>query len=338
MSQQAEILVTGGTGFLGSYLLRYLLRKGKAIRATKRVSSPMDLVADIRDAIEWVDCDLLDQIGMEDCMDGIKQVYHCAAMVSFDTKDVDQMREINVNGTANIVNIALEKNVEKFLHVSSIAAIGRAKPEAHISEKSKWERSNLNSNYAISKYLAEQEVWRAMVEGLNVVIVNPSVILGAGYWEAGSNRFFKYVWRGSKFKPGGCSGFVDVRDVARLSILLMDSDVSGERYIANGENLAYGDVFQKIADTFQKPAPTLSVRPWMREIAWRVEWLKSKITRQKALLTKETARLAGGRYTYDNSKSKAIMDFEYTPIAKTVEETGRLFADRQSEGFGLLEL
>ena len=219
---EQPVLITGATGFLGSYLLRSLIKSGhQNIRALRRPNSDHALVADIQGAVEWVEGDLLDPAALEDAMQGIRQVYHCAAIVSFDPRMVRTMLRANVEGTANVVNAALWEGVDKLVHVSSIAAIGRSPEEKKVSENTKWQRSPLHSNYAISKYLSEQEAWRGMAEGLNVSVVNPSVILGSGRWEDGPLQLFRLGWKAFPFYATGVSGFVDVRDVAQAMILLL---------------------------------------------------------------------------------------------------------------------
>ena len=199
-----QILVTGGTGFLGSYLLRILLKKGyQKIRALKRDSSDLSLVHNVKDQIEWVEGDLLDPESLGDAMEGVRQVYHCGAMVSFDPKQSNQMMRVNVEGTENIVNIALEIGIEKMVHVSSIAALGRTKETPNVNEETYFKRDENNSNYSISKYLSEQEVWRGIAEGLPAAILNPSVIIGSGFWNKGTGRMFQKVWDGLKFYPVG---------------------------------------------------------------------------------------------------------------------------------------
>lgn len=331
------IFVTGGTGFIGSYLLRNLVKQGKKVRALKRPTSPMNLVQDIASQIEWVEGDILDIIALEDAMQGVHQVYHCAAVVSYNPEDYHQIRKINVEGTANVVNVALDFGIQKLLHVSSIAALGRTKDKKNIDESAKWERSKLNTQYAISKYQAEQEIWRGAEEGLKVVIVNPSIVLGAGFWHTGPAHFFQQLHKGLRFYPTGITGFVDVRDVAAIMTILMDSPIEHERFVVNSENLPYADVFNQIADVIGVKRPSIKVTPFLRETAWRLEWLKSKITGKKAFITKETARNSGLQYFYSSEKLLNTIDFEYRPIRQTIEETGQVFLGSLDKGFGVLE-
>lgn len=264
------------------------------------------------------------------------QVYHCAGAVSFDPADRQRLYKVNVEGTANIVNIALDEGVEKFVHMSSIAALGRTEKEKNKSENSDWEDSPLNSHYAISKFKGEAEVWRGIEEGLNAVIVNPSVILGPGYWKDGSAALFFTVWKGLSMYPAGGSGFVDVNDVVNAMIRLMNSDIQAERFVLNGENLSWQEVFTSIAQTLGKTPPRKKFSPFLGQVAWRVEWLRSRITGYRPLITRETVISSAHRFYYDNSKLlKAFPDFKYTPIADTIKRTGEIFLRTRDEGFGV---
>lgn len=321
-----KILVTGGTGFLGSYLLRYLVEQGyNNIHAIRRSTSKMDLVEEVKDKINWIECDILDVVGLGEAMQGVQQIYHVAAMVSFEPKYRKKMHQVNIEGTANIVNLALEHGVEKLVHVSSTAAIGRRKKITQIDEKTKWERSNYNSEYGISKYLAEQEVWRGVAEGLSAVVINPGIILGAGFWEEGSATFFMKMWKGNKFYGRGGNAFVDVRDVSRLMIMMMESEVVGERFLAIGENWSYQKVFDTIADSIDKKRPTIGLNSFLGGLAWRVEWVRSRLTGSSALVTKETVQNSFRTWVYDNQKSIKTFNFKYTPLEKTIKETGDIF-------------
>jgi dihydroflavonol-4-reductase len=330
-----RILVTGATGFVGSYLLRYLVKSGfKHIIAMKRSTSPMDLVAEVANKVQWVEGDILDMPFLEEILrGGVNQIYHCAAIVSFSAHDREEMYRINVDGTANIVNVALDFNIEKLVHVSSIAAIGRIERDLYVSENTKWQRSPINTHYAISKFQAEQEVWRGIAEGLNAAIVNPSVIIGSQYWHQGTGKLFEQVWNGLRFYTEGVTGYVDVRDVVRFMVKLMASDIDNQRFILNSENLKYKILFEEIAKVLHKKQANIRVTPLLREIAWRVEWLKSKITGKHPLVTQETARISGTTFYFNNEKSlKAFPDFTYTPIFKTIKETGEQFLEAQKTG------
>ncbi|RBL93440.1 NAD-dependent epimerase/dehydratase family protein [Chitinophaga flava] len=319
------ILVTGGTGFLGSYLIRALVAEGKPVRALYR-KAPSPRLQDLSGKIEWVQCDILDVCALEDAMQGVTQVYHCAAVVSFQPGDVANLMKINVEGTANVVNMALDAGVEKLLYVSSVAAIGRAKEQAAITEDCEWEESRNNSRYSISKFQGEMEVWRGIAEGLDAVIVNPSIILGAGFWDEGSGTLLKNAWKEFPFYTDGVNGFVDVKDVVKAMIMLMDSSVSGERFILSADNWSYRQLFTTMADALGKKPPHIAVKPWMAEMVWRLEKIKGLFTGKHPLVTKETARTAQLKVYYDSSKiHNTLPEFVFRPLEETIREISAAF-------------
>ena len=331
------ILVTGATGLVGSHLTFELIRAGQAVRALKRPGSSLEtilkvfsLYSDQPDSalskIEWVEGDILDIFSLEDAMDGVEDVFHCAALVSFLPQDKKRLIRINTEGTANVVNAALEKKIRKLCHVSSIAALGRPEHQSDLIDESLvWKTSKHNSMYAVSKYGAEREVWRGTAEGLDAVIVNPSIILGIAGANRGSSRIFSTVWEGLRFYPPGKNGFVDVRDVARAMILLMNSDISNERFILNGESIEYKRLFDLIAAEMGKPSPSIKVGPMLSGLAWRIEKLRSVVTGVKPLITKETAHTAVQHYEYSNEKIKKELGFEFTPIEETIRHFCAIF-------------
>ena len=333
-------MVTGGTGLLGSYVLRLLVNQGFTnITATCRTNSPFDLVAEVKDKIRWQEGDLTDGYFVQDITVDVQQIYHCAAVVSYDAREKDEMMRVNIESTRNLVNEALHNSVEKFVHVSSIAALGRRKNMPIISENTKWERSPMNSNYAISKYLSEMEVWRGAAEGLTVAIVNPSIIVGGGFWNKGTARFFKNIAKGFKFYPVGGSGFVDVRDVANFMVRLMDSDLHGERYVLNGENLSYEAFFKLVSSSIGAKMPSIKVNTLIREVAWRVEWLRARLFNTTSTITKETAENSARTWQFDNAKSLATFeDFEYRTIAESVADTGETWIESGGEFSGVLKV
>ncbi|MEO0041854.1 MAG: hypothetical protein RL329_1302 [Bacteroidota bacterium] len=333
----SKIFVTGATGFVGSYLIRTLLQQGyKNIYALKRADSPLDLLQNIENQIHFVTGDILNTPFLEDAFKNMDFVFHCAAMVSFDNRDTEAMYEVNEIGTANVVNVCLAIGVKKLIHVSSVAAIGRDENNPNYTEKSSWQRSKWNTHYAISKYMAEQEVWRGVAEGLTVAIVNPSIILGSQFWHQGTGRMFRQVWDGLKFYTGGITGFVDVRDVARFMILLMenqDKNIDNQRFILSSENLPYKNVFEQIASGLQKAPPSIQANAFLRGLAWRMDWLKSRLTGERTLITKATAMTANKISYYDNQKSKqCFTDFRYTPIAPVIRDSCEQFLNCQKTG------
>jgi nucleoside-diphosphate-sugar epimerase len=306
--------------------LRLLLELGYSdLRALRLPRSNMNLVRDIASQVEWADGDVLDLPALDEAITGRDWVFHCAGIISFDPRKARTMRAVNVGGTANVANLCLDHQVESMLHVSSIAALGRTKPGQTISEKSKWERSPLNTNYGISKFLAEQEVWRAMEEGLNAIIINPSIILGSGDWSRGPARFFPLIDKGFPFYPLGGTDLVDVRDVARAMVTLMEQGIRHERFIVSAGKMNYRHFFSQIASALQKPGPRYAVRPWMQAVAWRLAWIKSRLTHSETLVTRETIQQSALEYTYENTKLIGRIGFEYTPLDQTISETALAF-------------
>jgi nucleoside-diphosphate-sugar epimerase len=313
------ILVTGGTGLLGSYLLRELVQQGKRVRAIYRAAPSPFLSAAEHAAIEWIACDILDVVGLAEAMQGVAEVHHCAAVVSFNPKKRKKLLQINVEGTANVVNAALDAGVRKLVHVSSVAALGRIREGQTVNETMNWTKETSNSVYGESKYKGELEVWRGIGEGLNAVIVNPSIILGAGDWTRGSSELFKSAYDEFPWYSEGVTGFVDARDVVKAMIDLMQSDVQAERMILSGENCTYKEVLTWMAESFGKKPPQKKIRPFLASLVWRFEALKSRFTGKDPLVTKETAQTALTKVYFDNSKVKQLLpDFSFTPIRETV--------------------
>jgi dihydroflavonol-4-reductase len=328
------IFVTGATGLVGSHLLLQLAVGQKPIRAIKRPSSDMGLVEKVfrldskeqlLGRIEWVEADLLDIFSLEDVMKGVDEVYHCGAIVTFHPSLRKQMQRVNVEGTANLVNACLYAGVKKFCHVSSVAAIGRSGQDKVIGEQSLWKTSKRNSAYAISKYGAEKEVWRGIAEGLNAVIVNPSIIFGVGNWDSGSSEMIKLTWEGLRFYTNGVNSFVDVRDVAQSMIQLMAGNHFGERFIITSESLPYRQVFGWIAQFLGKKPPNIPVSPFMGEIAWRLAAVKGLITGRRPALTRETTRTAARRYYYSSEKIKKHLGYTFIPIKQSLADTCKVF-------------
>lgn len=317
-----KILITGGTGFLGAYIIKHLIEKGYNVKAICRSNKrPFFIPEEISDKVEWVDGDVLDVVSLEDAMEGVDTVIHVAAIVSFAKKEQKQMYKINVEGTANVVNVALEKNIGRLVHISSVAALGRKVDGGHVDEEKKWEESKINTHYAKSKYKAEIEVWRGISEGLNAVILNPSTILGYGDWNTGSSAIFKKVYEEFNWYTPGVNGFVDVEDVAAATVLLMQSDVSGERFIINGDNWSFRKLMDTMADSFKKKKPVRQTTPLLLGIAWRAEKIRSIFTGKKPILTKESAKVAHSKTYFDNNKFlKTFPQFSFTPLEQTIQK------------------
>ncbi len=325
------ILVTGGTGFVGYYLLKALVEKGEKVRATYRSSSNSKIMAKLPQ-VEWVECDILDVFALDKVMKGIEQVYHCAALVSFRPKDAHTLELINVEGSSNVANAALEHQVKKFLHLSSVAAIGRVSNDKPINEASEWDNNLPTSDYAKTKYAGEMEVWRSMAEGLNGVIVNPSIILGRWMWDKGSAKFFQRAWNNPKFYTEGSTGFVDVKDVVKACILLMESEITSERFILSAENIAYQKVFNWIAEVLNKKPASIKAGKLLSALVWRAEAVRSKLTQSDPLLTKYSAQTAQASYHFENAKFlEAFPQFRYNSIEQCVKETAQYFLKEQQK-------
>lgn len=327
---RGSVLVTGGTGFIGSYIIKELVEKGYFVRALRRSTSklPFYIPREIFNKAEWIEGDVLDVFSLSEAMEGIDQVIHSAAIISFFRRDRKAMYKINIEGTTNVVNIALEKKVKRFVHISSVAAVGRTPGGGHVNEEKKWEENKSNTHYAITKYKSELEVWRAIAEGLNAVILNPGTVIGYGDWNTSSCRIFKTVYDEFAWYPTGVNGFVDVEDVARSAMLLMESDITEQRFIVNGDNWPFQQLFNTIADRFGKKRPFKEATPFMGEIAWRMERMKSFLTRKKPLLTKETAAVSYTKTYFDNQKIlKALPGFSFTPLEESIQKACKKYLD-----------
>jgi len=318
--RKEPVLVTGGTGFLGAYIIKELLEKNYRVRAIRRTRKlPFFIPADVLNNVEWVDGDILDISSLEEAMEGAHSVVHAAAKVSFTPGDRHELYKTNVEGTANVVNTALDKNIRRFVYVSSVAALGRTANGATVDEGKQWEEIKLHTNYARSKYQAEMEVWRGISEGLPAVIVNPSTIIGYGDWNTSSCAIFKNVYDQFPWYTTGINGFVDVEDTARVVACLLESSIIAERFVVSSENWSFKDLFNTIADGFSKKHPHREATAFLAAIAWRVEKLKTLFTGHPSLLTRESAMLARAKTYFNNNKIlRFLPGFQFTPLQQTV--------------------
>lgn len=321
---------------LGSHLILQLLQKGYSVKALKRESSDLSTIAKIfhhydADAdnllqqIEWCNGDVLNINNLEQLMSDCTHLYHCAAMVSFQPNEHEKMLKINVDGTKNVMEIACRLQLQKVVHVSSIAAFGRSRDAAFVDENCQWSNDIHHNCYSISKYQSEQIVWNYIQKGLNAVIVNPSVIIGMGSPHQGSSELITTVNRGLKFYTSGINGYIDVRDVARAMIGLMESSISKERFILNSENLTYKQLFTFIANGLHKKPPTILVNKTMGELAWRLAKIGSFFTGRKPIITKETARTAQKKYEYSNEKIQQTIGYHFIPMEESLKHTCDFF-------------
>ena len=323
------ILVTGGTGLVGSHLLLHLLEKGESVRAIYRnkknsvkVKSLFDYYSkgDLFEKINWMEADILDIPSLEIAFENVDYVYHCAGFISFDPNDENQLRKINIEGTANIVNFCIAKKVKKLCHVSSIATLGDlAQNETIITEKTEWNPEKLHSDYAISKYGAEMEIWRGQQEGLKVVIVNPGVIFGPHFWHQGSGAFFTSIKKGIPFYTNGSTAYIAVTDVVKIMRQLMNSDCDNERFIVIAENITYKAIIYLIASKIDARKPKIEAKSWMLSIAWKLDWLFSFIFRTKRKITKQGSLSIQNADLISNEKIKNYLNYSFEEISNYID-------------------
>lgn len=334
------IFVTGGTGLVGTHLLFELTSAGKKVKALKRKTSNLQQVLktfsyysenaqNLFNQIEWVDGDILEYFSLEKLLKGVTEIYHCAAIISFQTKERSKMISNNVDGTANLVNAAIENGVSKICHVSSIAALGRLENGEPVTEDTNWIPVKKISGYSESKFFSEAEIWRGIEEGVDAVIVNPSIILGPANWKNGSAKMFKTIWDGMKFYTKGITGFVDVKDVTRAMIQLMDKSIfetcKSQRFVLNSENLSYKNVFTQIANELDKPKPTIFASNFLLSIVWRIAIFASRLTGKSSMITRETVANSNEINNFDGSKITRTIDFKYLPISESIKQTAAFF-------------
>ncbi|MBD0331018.1 MAG: NAD-dependent epimerase/dehydratase family protein [Chitinophagaceae bacterium] len=332
------VLVTGGTGFIGAYIIKNLVNKEIRVRAIKHSAKlPFFIPQEVCDKVEWVDGDILDVVGLNDAMNSINAVIHSAAIVSFAKGQRRLMYEVNVEGTANVINAALNNNVKRFIHISSVAALGRTTKSELINEGKKWEVNKSNTHYAISKHYAEMEAWRGFSEGLAGAIINPASVLGFGNWHRSSCAIFKNVYKGFPWYTSGVNGFVGVEDVAEAAVQLLYSNITNKRFIVNAENWSFQKLFDCIAEGFGRQKPQWEATPFLGNIAWRLEKIKSLLTNSEPLLTRETVRVAHSKTSFDNSALlKALPKFSFSPLEVVIKDSCDKYV--QSLKKGLLTL
>ncbi len=334
------IFVTGGTGLVGAHLLYELTKANKPVKALKRENSNLQQVLKTFSyytpnpenqfkKIEWVNGDILDYFSLENILEGITEIYHCAAIVSFQPSERKKIIDNNVDGTSNLVNAALVNGVKKICHVSSVAALGKLENGMMTTEETNWVPSKKVSGYSESKFFSETEIWRGIEEGLDAVIVNPSIILGPGNWNNGSSKIFKTIWDGMKFYTRGVTGYVDVKDVVKVMISLMDNSnfdaVKNQRFLLNAENLSYQEVFNQIADAFGKPQPNYYASEFLVNLTWRAAKLFSVITRKPVAITRETAAASQKVARFDGSKITRTIPFHYLSISESIKQTAKFY-------------
>lgn len=321
------ILISGGTGLIGGHLLLLLSKAKEPIRAIYRSQSKLENVKalfknqnnDNFDKIQWIKANLLDLPSLERAFEGVTKVYHCAGLISFDPNSYKQLRKVNIDGTANLVNLCIANKIEKLAFISSIAVFGGQALEKEIDETSYWNPEAENNVYAIAKYGAEMEVWRATQEGVPVVIVNPGVVLGEGFKDSASSTIFKRIEKGFSYYPPGSTGFVDVKDVCRAIHLLMESTIYNQRYILVGALLKYKTVLSQIAAKLGRKAPGKELKKWQLKLLWRLDALVTFVCRKERLLSRHSAQSLWSTSQYSSNKIIKDLKFEFTEISTTIE-------------------
>jgi len=324
------IAVTGANGLLGSFVVRKLLQHDEAVVCVCREGSDLSLLHDVSPKLTWRHADIMDPVALHDALNGVDEVIHTAATVSINPRKGEQILNINVVGTRNVVNACLDNGIRRLVHVSSVAALGRQKGQTRIDESNKWIDTPFNSVYAESKYYAELEVFRGQEEGLNAVIVNPSFILAEANWEISSAQFFKYAWQESPFYIGGCLNYVDVLDVTEVIYRLLRDPVNGKRFIVSAGNITYQSLLQKIAGEFGKKAPPFRVpNALLVPFSW-IESIRSAITGTEPKVTRDTVKLAGSEFLFANENITKHLNFEFQPIDKTLKRCCRYYTHKMS--------
>ncbi len=330
------ILVTGGTGLVGSHLLYKLVNNGEKVRAIYRTERKLDNVKQvfscytddynrIFESIDWVQADILDIPLLSEAFKDVTYVYHCAAFVSFEPDKYQLLRQTNIEGTANVVNLCISNAIKKLCYVSSIATLGNAIHGEPITEETEWNAEADNSVYAITKYGAEMEVWRATQEGLDVIIVNPGVILGGGIWRFGTGSFFKKAHKGFRFYTRGTIGLVSVEDVVSIMIALVNSDIKNERFILVAETWTYRKFLQALALSVKMKSPQKEARPLVLQIVWRLDWLKHKLMGKRRQLTRHIVYSLFSETSYSSDKIKKAIDYRFEPMDDVITAVGRQY-------------
>ena len=334
------VLVTGGTGVIGSHLLLELLQHHDRIRATyrseKKIKAFRKVVAyygetpeKILDRIEFVKADITDIPALDRCFEGVTQVYHNAALVSFDPRSYRTLRSVNIDGTANVVNLCLHHGIKKLCYTSSIVTLGAPNPDGWTDETQEWNNDEDHNVYAITKYGAEMEVWRGIQEGLDAVIVNPGIVIGSGDWRSSSSGIIYRIYKGQDYYTEGISGYVDVLDVSRAMVTLMQSDIKNERFILVGENMSFKALAKKVAHVLNVNPPHKKATRKLLNWFWRIDWLRSRLTGKRRRLTKQMAKSLITAKQFDNRKIQEVLDFRFSSVDAAIERTCRHFLEEQ---------
>ncbi len=341
IDKKSKILITGATGLIGSHIVRRLWSVGyHNIYAIKRSTSKMNLLPELANEINWIEADVTDVVSLESCFEGVDVVIHTAAVVSYDPKKSELMNHVNVSGTANMINFSLDFGVKRFVHISSVAALGKSGKTNVRNETTEWDHSIQTTDYAMSKYKSEKEAWRGYAEGLSMVMLNPSFVIGASNWNESSSRIWSQMAKGIPYYPMGTNGYVDVRDVSAAALKAMNSEHNGERFVLSAETISYQTAFEWIAKSIGAKVPSRALTPLVRNLAWRLDWLRSKLTGSSQLLTAASAESTSQETVYDSSKSREVLGVSYRPLKESIETVGSIFLKSQKEGkdFGVMNV
>ena len=333
------ILVTGGTGLVGSHLIYQLTLENNVIRATHRADSDIERVKllfkfyskdfnELFKKIEWIEADLNNLSQLQDAFKDISYVYHCAAYISFDPSRYETLRRVNIRGTANIVNLCIKNKIKKLCHVSSVATLGYNIKE--IDENNYWDGNKHKSAYAISKYGAEMEVWRGVQEGVKSVIINPGVIIGPGFSKSAFGTIIKMVTNKKRFHTCGKTGYVDVRDIANIMIRLMNSKIENERYILVNKNLSYKKVIDMVSSNLGMKNKSTFVSKSKLKIALVFDLVSSKFFNKERKLSKALCKTLTRNFNYSSKKIKKNLNFEFTSILETFEKSCQFYSQEKS--------
>ena len=327
------ILVTGGTGLVGCHLLYNLVLDNKKVKALHRKNSKIEIVKQVFsfynkeykklfEKIEWIEGDINDLSSLDEAFENVNEVYHCAAFISFNNQDLNAMKKINISGTANMINCALDKKISKFCYVSTIAAVGET-TNSLIDEECEWKENN--NPYSETKHYAELEVWRGISEGLNAVIVNPGVIVGSGFWKRGSGAFITQVSRGISYYPTGETGFICVKDVVKIMIQLMNKNIFSNRFILVAENWAQRDFINSICKYFNMTPPVKKASKGIMYFGLLLDFLRSKLLNKRRRLSRSIIKSGQSLNKYSNKKIKNTLDYNFIKVEDSIKETCKNF-------------
>lgn len=332
ISKDSIIVITGITGLVGSQLAAHLISKGY-----NNIKGLVRREAEVPNGIELIRGDILDILSLDSAFERANLIIHCAAMVSFDPRDKENLYKVNAEGTANVIDAALHNKVENVIYISSVAALGKPEQivefgqEVSISENQKWLESPENSNYAKSKFQAECEIRRGEAEGLNVQIANPSIILGEGDWTTSSSRLFKYVWDEKSFLTNGFLNYIDIKDLVHIIGLMISKPQWGERFILSAGKIEFSAFFEQVAERFNKLPPKIKLNSFWIGLLWRIERIRSIVFKTTPLITQETAKTANSNYYFHSEKVKSAYNFEYTPLDDSLERICLYYCNKKSE-------